>query len=71
MQPRRSTGFTSLGRAAFVFFGWVIELPRTAFRIATAGALLAAVALGARGYVRSGDWLLPEIFYTRTIASAG
>jgi tetratricopeptide (TPR) repeat protein len=34
-------------------------------------ACLAALALGARGFVRSGDWVDEETFYRRTFASGG
>jgi len=60
----------SVGFLLFVA-GCVIELPRQALRIAGAVACLAVVGLSARSYVRSGDWLTSEIFYTRTLKAGG
>ena len=42
------------------------------FRIPTAAlACVWLAALGARSYVRSGDWVTPKIFYERTLAAGG
>jgi tetratricopeptide (TPR) repeat protein len=62
-----------LPSVGFILFvaGCVIELPRPALRVATAAACLAVVGLSVRSYVRSGDWLTSEIFYTRTLQSGG
>ena len=49
--------------------GCVIELPRGTQKLAAAMAIVAAFALGARAYVRSTDWLSPQTFYERTMAS--
>ena len=54
-----------------VLFGWVIELPRRAFQIATVCALLMACGLGVRSAIRSTDWLNAQVFYERTIAAGG
>lgn len=54
-----------------VVFGWVIELPRREFQIATVCGLLMACGLGARSAVRSTDWLNAQVFYERTIAAGG
>ncbi|HVF71563.1 MAG TPA: tetratricopeptide repeat protein [Chthoniobacterales bacterium] len=62
-----------LPSVGFILFvaGTVLELPRRALRVAGAVACCAVVALSARSYVRSGDWLNSEIFYTRTLQAGG
>jgi tetratricopeptide (TPR) repeat protein len=54
-----------------VFFGWMVELPARAFRIATAATICAAAALGVRSHIRSADWLTAQGFYEQTIAAGG
>jgi cytochrome b561 len=62
-----------LPSVGFILFvaGCLVALPRPALRLAPALACLFVVGLGARSYVRSGDWLNSEIFYTRTLAAGG
>jgi tetratricopeptide (TPR) repeat protein len=60
----------SVGFLLFVA-GCLVELPARGRRFATVLACLVIVAFGARSYVRSGDWLTSEIFYTRTLAAGG
>jgi tetratricopeptide (TPR) repeat protein len=60
----------SVGFLLFVA-GCVLELPRPGRKFATAMACLVVVGLGARSYVRSGDWVTNEVFYTRTLAAGG
>ena len=62
--------FPSVGFILFVA-GCLAELPRRALRVAATAACLAVVGLSARSYVRSGDWLTNEIFYTRTLQAGG
>ena len=62
--------FPSVGFILFVA-GCLVELPRQGLRVAAAAVCLAVVGLSARSYVRSGDWLTNEIFYTRTLQAGG
>lgn len=61
-----------LPSAGFLIFlaGCVIEFPRWQRAVAFL-AVFGAIALGARSYVRSTDWVTPETFYRRTIAAGG
>jgi protein O-mannosyl-transferase len=62
-----------LPSVGFILFvaGCLVALPRSALKFAPAMACLFVVGLTARSYVRSGDWLNSEIFYTRTLAAGG
>jgi tetratricopeptide (TPR) repeat protein len=62
-----------LPSVGFILFiaGCLVALPRRALNVATATVCLFVVGLSARSYVRSGDWLNSEIFYTRTLAAGG
>lgn len=62
-----------LPSVGFLMFlaGCYLELSTRARSYATAFACVAAVALGARSYVRSTDWLTAEQFYRRTIEAGG
>ncbi len=51
--------------------GCVLDLPIRFRKLSVALASVAVIALGARSFVRSGDWLSPEIFYQRTLAAGG
>ena len=51
--------------------GCCLELPATTRRFAAAIACLACVGLGARSFIRSGDWVNAETFYQRTLAAGG
>ena len=54
-----------------VFWGWMMELPARALRVATVCTLVAAAALGVRSTIRSSDWLNAQVFYERTISAGG
>jgi hypothetical protein len=60
-----------LPSVGFLIFlaGWAVELPVNWRTWATAAAALATLALGARSFIRSGDWSNEETFYTRTLAA--
>lgn len=62
-----------LPSVGFLIFavGCLLEFPRSALRFAPVLACLACLALGARSFVRSTDWVTPEIFYQRTLAAGG
>lgn len=62
-----------LPSVGFLIFltGCLIELPQRFQEISMACILVAAAALGVRSYSRSTDWVTPETFYRRTIASGG
>jgi len=60
----------SVGLLIF-FAGCFLEMPVTARRFATVFVCLACVGLGARSFVRSGDWVTGETFYERTLAAGG
>jgi Flp pilus assembly protein TadD len=54
----------------FIFlFGCCFELPLRCHKFILAGVSLAAVALGAQSFIRSGDWANEETFYRRTLAA--
>jgi tetratricopeptide (TPR) repeat protein len=62
-----------LPSVGFILFvaGWLLTLPRSVLRFAPIMACLFVGGLSARSYVRSGDWLNSEIFYTHTLAAGG
>jgi tetratricopeptide (TPR) repeat protein len=60
----------SVGFLIFVS-GCCLEFPRTLFRFVAPLACLAALALGARSFSRSTDWVDEETFYRRTLAAGG
>jgi tetratricopeptide (TPR) repeat protein/cytochrome b561 len=62
-----------LPSVGFILFvaGCLVALPLPALKLAPVMACLFVVGLSARSYVRSGDWLNSEIFYTRTLAAGG
>ena len=60
----------SVGFLIFVA-GCVVELPRRHWKCAVALGLLAVTGLSIRSYVRSTDWVTPEIFFRRTLAAGG
>ncbi len=62
-----------LPSVGFLLFlaGCAMETPVRARRVVLAGACLAVLALSARSFVRSTDWVSPEVFYQRTIAAGG
>ena len=60
----------SVGFILFVA-GCLVALPRPALKLAPVMACLFVVGLSGRSYIRSGDWLNSEIFYTRTLAAGG
>jgi tetratricopeptide (TPR) repeat protein len=62
-----------LPSVGFLIFaaGCALDFPRPLLRFVAPVACLAALALGARGFVRSGDWVDEETFYRRTFASGG
>ncbi len=59
----------SVGFLIFVA-GCAVEFPRSQ-KVLAVLALVGAVALGVRSYVRSTDWVTPATFYQRTIAAGG
>ena len=58
----------SVGFLLFIV-GCGLELPARGRRILIAAACIAVIGLGARSFVRSGDWLTPETFYRHAIRS--
>jgi protein O-mannosyl-transferase len=56
----------SVGFLIFIT-GCCLELPARGRRIVLGCACLAVVGLGARSFVRSGDWLSPEMFYRQAL----
>jgi tetratricopeptide (TPR) repeat protein len=60
----------SVGFLIFLF-GCAAELPRHYRRAIASFALFVAIGLGARSFIRSGDWANEETFYKRTIAAGG
>jgi tetratricopeptide (TPR) repeat protein len=62
-----------LPSVGFLIFatGCCLELPRNLFRFVALLACLAALALGARSFIRSTDWVDEETFYRRTLAAGG
>jgi len=57
--------------AFLLIAGSALALPRQAQMVAAAGAGLAVIALGARTFVRAGDWVDAETFCLRTMADGG
>ena len=51
--------------------GCCLDFPRILFRFVVPLAGLAALALGARSFIRSTDWVDEETFYCRTLAAGG
>jgi protein O-mannosyl-transferase len=62
-----------LPSVGFLIFatGCCLDFPRPVFRFVAPMAALAALALGARGFIRSTDWVDEETFYCRTLAAGG
>jgi tetratricopeptide (TPR) repeat protein len=60
----------SVGLLVFLA-GWAIEMPRSWRNAVGYAAAIAVVALGARSFIRSGDWSNEETFYKRTLAAGG
>ena len=60
----------SVGLLVFLI-GWAIEMPRHWRPVINCAAAVAVVVLGARSFVRSGDWSNEETFYKRTLAAGG
>jgi protein O-mannosyl-transferase len=62
-----------LPAVGFVLFlaGCCLELPARALPIIAAAAAVAVLALSARSYVRSGDWMDAETFYRQTLRAGG
>lgn len=60
----------SVGFLIFIS-GCVVDLPARYRRATVACACVAIVALGARSFVRSSDWLDPETFYRHTAEAGG
>jgi tetratricopeptide (TPR) repeat protein len=62
-----------LPSVGFLIFatGCCLDFPRTLFRFVAPVAGLAALALGARSFIRSTDWVDEETFYCRTLAAGG
>jgi tetratricopeptide (TPR) repeat protein len=62
-----------LPSVGFLIFatGCCLEVPRRLFRFLAPLVCLAALALGARSFVRSTDWVDEETFYRRTLAAGG
>jgi Flp pilus assembly protein TadD len=62
-----------LPSVGFLIFlaGCALELPHNHQRKAQLVALLAIAALSVRSYVRSSDWVNPEVFYRRSLAAGG
>lgn len=58
----------SVGFLVFLL-GCCLELPRSARTLAAFAAGVAVLGLGARSFVRSNDWISPEMFYRHAIAS--
>jgi len=49
----------------------LIALPRPTVKFATAAVCLFVIGFSVRSYIRSGDWINGETFYTRTLAAGG
>jgi protein O-mannosyl-transferase len=60
----------SVGFLIFLI-GCFLELPRQTLRLTPGLAVIVLLALGARTFVRSTDWMDSETFYRRTLASGG
>lgn len=62
-----------LPSVGFLIFaaGCCLDFPRSLFRFVAPLACLAALALGARSFIRSTDWVDEETFYRRTLAAGG
>ena len=60
----------SVGMLIFLA-GWAIEIPARWRGMIGFAAIVAIAALGARSFVRSGDWSNEETFYKRTLAAGG
>ena len=60
----------SVGFLIFIA-GCCLELPIKGRQFAVAIACLACVALSARSFIRSTDWVTPETFFQRTLAAGG
>jgi len=62
-----------LPSVVFLIFitGCCLDLPRNLFRFVAPLACLAALALGARSFVGSTEWVDEETFYRRTLAAGG
>lgn len=62
-----------LPSVGFLIFltGCCLDFPRPLFRFVAPIAGLAALALGARSFIRSTDWVDEETFYRRTLAAGG
>lgn len=62
-----------LPSVGFLIFaaGCCLDFPRSLFRFVAPIAGLAALALGARSFIRSTDWVDEETFYRRTLAAGG
>lgn len=62
-----------LPSVGFLIFlaGCAIGLPRRYHRNAVRIALVAIAALSVRSYIRSSDWVAPEVFYRRSLAAGG
>jgi tetratricopeptide (TPR) repeat protein len=56
----------SVGFLLFLL-GCCLELPAGGRRILAGAACAAVVALSARSFVRSGDWMIPEMFYRHAL----
>jgi len=62
-----------LPSVGFLIFaaGCLLELSHRSQRVAIAFACLACIALSARSFIRSTDWVTAETFYQRTLAAGG
>jgi len=60
----------SVGFLIFIA-GCCLELPVKSRHFAVAAACVATVALSARTFIRSADWVSAETFYQRTLAAGG
>jgi protein O-mannosyl-transferase len=62
-----------LPSVGFILFaaGCVMTLSRSALKFATVASCLVLVGLSVRSYIRSGDWINGETFYTRTVLAGG
>lgn len=56
----------SVGFLLFIA-GCALELPSQSRRLAMAAACLAIIGLSALSFIRSGDWLNPEVFYRHSL----
>jgi protein O-mannosyl-transferase len=55
----------SVGSLIYLF-GWAFELPKSFRQTVTVIATFAVIGLGARSFIRSGDWANEETFYAHT-----